>query len=667
MDTEELCARLKPIYGEKIDRLWAAYLTEDRDGRNEIEMVLNVLYARATSEEVGTHHILLRPPPKETAEGAYRLGQVVYNDQPRHSFGIRKKELLQHCAIFGRSGSGKTNTAFLLLSQLLENDTPFLIFDWKRNYRDILPETDEEILIYTLGRDVSPLEFNPLIPPPGTKPTTHLKKLIEIVANAYYLGEGVMFLLQKAIHSVYQDWGVYDGTVTDYPTMQDVLTWLEDYGARGREANWLSSTIRAVGTLCFGEMGRVVNVRRQRPLQELLHRNVILELDALTNSDKTFLVQALLLWIHHLRLAQPERETLKHVILIEEAHHILHKNDSGGESIVDTLLREIRELGEGIILIDQHPSLISRPAMGNTYTTICLNLKHRSDVTTAANCMLLGKEEKQYLGRLKVGQALVRLQDRWPTAFHVKIPWMKLQKGSIRDTEVRSLMRSRSGDSSPDEPPSAERAPDRPSPGTDKDNGALSAEEEQMLLDIVRKPFSGVSKRYDRLSLSRRKGTAVKRSLISRGLVKEEDVSTSSGKIVLLSLTRPGRHQAEELGAETGELNERASMLHEFWRGVVRHFYEDKGYEVTEEKAVSSSGAVDLEARRPGEIVAIEIETGKSTPLANIRKVIEAGYEKILVVGTDKEVTASIRRKAEDAGLLRDGQVQVRPGYEYAL
>jgi len=39
-----------------------------------------------------------------------------------------------------------------------------------------------------------------------------LKKLIEIIAHAYFLGEGVMYLLQEAIHAVYKAAGVYKGS-----------------------------------------------------------------------------------------------------------------------------------------------------------------------------------------------------------------------------------------------------------------------------------------------------------------------------------------------------------------------------------------------------------------------------------------------------------------------
>ena len=86
--------------------------------------------------------------------------------------------------------------------------------------------------------------------------------------------------------------------------------------------------------------------------------------------------------IHHQRMTEEKREDFKHCILIEEAHHILsdeRRSLVGGQSVMEIIFREIREFGESLILLDQHPSKISLPALGNTYCTICMNLKHKTD------------------------------------------------------------------------------------------------------------------------------------------------------------------------------------------------------------------------------------------------------------------------------------------------
>jgi hypothetical protein len=62
--------------------------------------------------------------------------------------------------------------------------------------------------------------------------------------------------------------------------------------------------------------------------------------------------------------------------------------------------------GESIIFLDQHPSLISTPSLGNSYCTIAMNLKHGNDTSAIGRAMLLNEELRECLGRLPVGEAL---------------------------------------------------------------------------------------------------------------------------------------------------------------------------------------------------------------------------------------------------------------------
>ena len=199
-----------------------------------------------------------------------------------------------------------------------------MVFDWKRNYRDLLvgPEF-QGVEVYTIGRDIAPLTFNPLIPPVGTDPKSWLKKLNEVIAHAYCLGNGVLFLLQQAVDGVYEEAGVYDHTVQQFPTFKDVLLKARSMDTRGRESGWLSSTLRALSSLCFGGMGELLNSASNKSIDHILDGNVILELDGLSQADKTFFVQACLLYLHHKKMAENVREHFDRCVVIEEAHHIL--------------------------------------------------------------------------------------------------------------------------------------------------------------------------------------------------------------------------------------------------------------------------------------------------------------------------------------------------------
>ena len=75
------------------------------------------------------------------------------------------------------------------------------MFDYKRNYRDIITHPDfkdEEILIFTVGREVSPFYFNPKNSPPGVEEHVWKKKLCSIIEKAYFLGYGAMDIIMDS-------------------------------------------------------------------------------------------------------------------------------------------------------------------------------------------------------------------------------------------------------------------------------------------------------------------------------------------------------------------------------------------------------------------------------------------------------------------------------------
>ena len=461
---------------------------------------------------------------------------VTYAGKELYTFGLKRDEWIQHLAVLGRSGAGKTNVGFILLREHKRKGIPFLIFDWKRNYRDLLslPEF-KDVEVYTVGRNIAPFAFNPLIPPCGTDPKTWLKKLNQIIAHSYALGNGCLFLLQEAVNSVYEEAGVYDDTVKKWPTFKDVLIKARSMDTRGRESGWLSSTLRALSALCFGDMDKLVNSSNNKSIDHILNKNVILELDALTQSDKTFFIQSALLYLHHKRMNERRREDFKHAIIIEEAHHILsdeRRSLVGGQSVMDIVFREIREFGESLKLLDQHPSKISLYALGNTYTTICMNLKHRSDINAMAQCMLLDRE-RDILGSLDVGQAVVKLQGRIQRPFQISIPLFKIEKGKVTDEQVRKHMQH--------------IAPVLPEEDFLNEGSRVKSEVKEIseaemafLKDIQKHPDSGVAARYERLGLSVRQGQKLIEKLFEEGLIEQKLESTKTGRVRVIRLTEKG-------------------------------------------------------------------------------------------------------------------------------
>lgn len=635
---EDDLRRLEPFIGrDKTLRLWRAWQMEDSDGRRELEAILQVVIEKKMGITPLSSDQGLSMPQECDACGEFRIGDVVAGDRLLYPFGLREDEFIQHMAIFGRSGAGKTNTVALLIKELVRHGKPFMIFDWKRNYRDLLAGPDPVPLeVYTVGRPVRPLHFNPLIPPPGTDIKIWLKKLIEIISNAYYLGEGVIFMLLESLDHVYAQFGCYGpDPVTRYPTMHDVLACLQDMPVKGRKAMWMDSTLRAVQSLCFGQISDVINVARNDSLLDLLDKNVCLELNALGHSEKIFFIETLLVWIHHFRLLETQREKFKHCIIIEEAHNIL--SVSAKETVVDTLMREIRELGESIMLVDQHPSQISIPAMGNTYCTIALNMKHTKDIAALAEIMGIPRDYRDVLGQLAMGRAVVRLQARFTRPFQIQIPKVELDKGSVTDADLMQLYSADYSDSEADLDGTNPETANEDIPVEHKSNPDSLTELERLLInDIQDYPYDGVVRRYTRLGVSRRRGNSAKDRLIEHGLIQTVDIPTKTGKVVLLEFTPIMKKYLEEQGFEFPGIRE-GGLLHMYWKHEIQRILEQSGWTVEMEKPIGNGQTVDLEARKGEMVVAVEVETG-ARGFENIRKLLALPWAWIVSFSTDESV-----------------------------
>lgn len=643
VDAEELFRKLRPVLGKQIDSLWVEYLA-DKSARSEIEEILGLLALHHLRLKSSNWPLLLPPPPPAKSRGAYTIGTVTYADRDVGVFGLRESEWIQHLAIFGRSGSGKTNVGFLILRELLRHGKSVWIFDWKRNYRDVARQLGVGVL--TVGRNIAPFRFNPLLAPPGTEPETWLKKLVEIMAHAYGFRQATAFVLERTLFGLGEQYAS--------PTVQDLRTELETIKKTGREGQWVQSAKRVVGTLCFGPVSKVLS-GEPSDLVRLLSEPVIFELDALTDSDKTFLVEALLLWLHQYRMQQRDRERFRHATIIEEAHHILLKHTSSRESVIDIVLREIRELGEAVILLDQHPSLVSTPALGNTYCTIAMNTKHGADVATLGSALRLSAEARDYLGRLPVGSAIVRLQGRWQQPFLVKFPLVEIDKGSVGDDLLRASWRdsaTSAGIPDSDDMRSKIRRLRVVDEGASEARNVNEKSKEclRLLMDVLLNVACGVAGRYSRLGLSAAAGTGLKREVLSRGWAREGHVRFKGRNITCMLPTSAGIAALHESGwqGHYATPDDRAGTDHEFWKAWLFEELRKARLQVQAEHALPNGHRTDLFL--PSLNAAIEIETGKSNVSGNVSRLREAGVKNILIVSTTHgaiEVDGAVTISAE--------------------
>jgi DNA-binding MarR family transcriptional regulator len=469
--------KLVPVLGKgNAIRLTKAYLLGDEDTKKRIFEMVDAIKAAVFSNEEMRDTLLMEPPPKRVAlEGDIEIGNVLYGRKKTYPMRIRKESLLTHMGIFGSSGYGKTNISFCMIKQLSDSGVPVIIFDFsKRNYKDLLStDLKDRIELFTVGRNVAPLRFNPLRPPNGIQLSQWMKEFSSIFDHAYWLLGGGRHIIMKAMDSVYGD--------VDNPRMKHLKSWLVDYASSksmpARERNWIATAERPLESLCFKELGQVFDCDKGITPSDFFRpgKITILELESLDNNDKTFLIEIMLQWIRDWLVMEGKKEELIGTVVLEEAHHILNREKSkrlGSETVMDLIFREVRELGLGVIYIDQHPSLVSYPAMGNTSTHIYMNLgldtKQSSDIVDASNMLGLDYEEQGgYIRKLPVGHGFMLCRNsEFPNSFLVGFSKFNMKKGVIRDDDIRELMREKIvkeiREEEPEEQKPAPKEPKRP-------------------------------------------------------------------------------------------------------------------------------------------------------------------------------------------------------------
>ena len=627
---EEKLRLLKPVlHPSQWNGLRIRYIFEsDFRKRQEIESMLDMLIAQHVPG-LPSEQILLPPPDEKLLAGEYPIGDAIYPEKSLGQFGIRQKEWIRHCGIFGKTGSGKTTLAMNIIRELCRKDHPFLIFDYKRNYRDLLSHhdfKDQEILIFTVGRnDVVPFFFNPKQAPEGIEDYVWTKQLSALIEKVYFLGLGAADVLMES---------------SGYKTFQEMHQKVLKQRKKARELLWWASVKRTLNAINYPGLGEMVNCEQGYSIPDLLNKKVILELDGLSACDQAFVIGTLLLWIYHYRMRQPERETLKHFMIIEEAHHLFLKSRQE-EDIADVIMREIRELGEAIIIIDQHPSKMSVSALGNLSTKFALSLSLNQDIAALANAMLLRNDQKQFLSMLTIGRCICR-SDRLTQPILLSTPNFPLKKGQVSDADLINHMSGYLHNSRPPKAPLSVSSTIRDI----QTHETLSPLGKIVLENIASKPFLGLVKRFKELGLKVADGYKPIDELVTLKLIIPVTIDGNR----LYEITPAGRKELGEKFIQPG----RGGLEHRYYVDKIKvHYLDQEGFTYLEKDDL------DLVVENVSTTIAIQVETGKSNMKGNLVKLNQFKADQKIVVATNKETELKIKNMIAESHELNHDDLQV--------
>lgn len=446
ISVEELCAKLKPLFGKKIDELYFRYsVANSFEEKNEIHGLLTSLYQKHLAQLLDKG-VLLEPPKESQVTGEYPLGNVNYAGKDLFQFSLREEDWPRHVCVSGMSGSGKTTFAFQILNNFIKKKKPFLVFDWKKSFRPLL-NVDKSLMSFTVGHEASNFfKTNINRPPKGVNPKEWINTLCDLLTECFSASYGVHKILLETLDEAFEGWGVYQGG-KHYPNWQHIKKLLEQKvkDAKGRETGWYESAMRIASVLTFGAFGKVVNYdgKRNLSIEDLFDKRVIFELNSLSNIEKKFFAEYVLTYIFKLKKAEQNKvnEKFNYAILVDEAHNVFLRKQTNfmSESVTDMIYREMREYGTSLICLDQHVSKISDTVTGNSACHVAFQQQLPSDIDEISSIMQ-NRDRKDMFSLLPVGSAIVRMSDRFNSPFLLKVPFMDLRKDNITDDDLHQRM-----------------------------------------------------------------------------------------------------------------------------------------------------------------------------------------------------------------------------------
>jgi len=356
----------------------------------------------------------------------YHLRQRKMTNQ---MYSIHKDDFTTHTLIVGNTGSGKTNTALHLVNEHCQRGVPFLVLSPAKTEWRQLGNHCSDLRIFTAGDEsTARFRFNFFEVPPGVPIHTHIDNITTCFI-ASWPSEGILTEhIAKVFRRVYSNtgWDVLANIrghpilLTDlYDAMEQVAGEL-DYGSRLSQ-DFVGALKARFESLLDDEILSVMfNTERGLTIPELLNHSTILEIRGFSEAKTAFITSLILVGVSEYLDAQqtPDKQELKHLIILEEAHHVLKSVDTRGlleghssqQQAINTiirLLREARGQGLGLILIDQMPGDLADAAVKLPGITIIHYLKEPRERVIVGGQANLSDEQLFYIGALECGEAIV--------------------------------------------------------------------------------------------------------------------------------------------------------------------------------------------------------------------------------------------------------------------
>ncbi|MBR4531345.1 ATP-binding protein [bacterium] len=385
-------------------------------------------------------------PPQQDSD-KIELGFILDrgSELKENKVSLTKSDLNKHIFVAGVTGAGKTVTCQKIL---LESGCPWCVIEpAKTEYRSLInkkDEKDEKISVFTLGNEnCSPFRLNPFELMRGETVAAHADMLKAAFTASFSMEAAMPQLVEEAVYKVYEKKGwdlddTGDEKKRDFPNISEFTEALKEvckdkeFGER-LQGEYSGSLIARFGSLERGGKGAMLNCRKSFNFEKLIEQKIVFELEELKDpADKALLMSLILMKLAHAaklkyKEYKEKDKKFRHITLIEEAHRVLSKPEPGladskkyGVQVFADMIAEVRKYGESFVITDQIPAQLTPEVIKNTNTKIIHKIFSRDDKEIVGSTMSLNDKQKDYLSKMKVGEAVMFSQG-WDKAVNVKI------------------------------------------------------------------------------------------------------------------------------------------------------------------------------------------------------------------------------------------------------
>jgi len=393
----------------------------------------------------------------------YHMGKTENN-----KVHLSKNDLNGHMFVSGSTGAGKSNFCYGLLDGLYKKNVKFMVIEpAKGEYHKVFGGYSD-VYSYGTNPNLMPLlKINPFSFPEDIHVNEHINRLLEIFNSCWPMYAAMPAVLKEAVETVYRNSGFNlitgkSKTPNKFPNFNDVLTILPEIIKKSEfsgevKGNYIGSLMTRVKSLTDGLYGCIFT-EDEIPNEKLFDENVLVDLSRVGSSETKALIMGIMVMkLQEYRTSKSQMNSpLKHITILEEAHHLLKSSTSSSAEgvnlramsleMITNAIAEMRTYGEGFVIADQSPTLMDLSVIRNTNTKVVFKLPENSDRRAVGNAMSLNEEQINEISRLERGVAVV-YQSNWDDAILAKINYFDtdnfkpyVHKETIEITDDRDIV-----------------------------------------------------------------------------------------------------------------------------------------------------------------------------------------------------------------------------------